>query len=221
MSKVTISQQTMVVLKNFATINSSILIREGNQLKTISVGENVVSQYTCSEEFPQTFGIYDLNQFLAGLSLFNNPVLDFDNQEYVTIRSGSRSAKYYFSNPEITLKAAPEKGIKFPGADLEFTIRQEDITTLQKASAVYDICDLKFQSVGGSVILSLVDKENETSNLFSLELPGDNTGEYEFFMKIENIRLFPGDYHVKISKHLITEWKHSAIDLLYYIALEP
>ena len=221
MSKVTISQQTMVVLKNFATINGSILIREGNQLKTISVGENAVAQYTCTETFPQTFGIYDLNQFLAGLTLFDSAVLDFENSQYVTIRGGGRSAKYYFSSPEITLKAAPEKNINFPGADMEFVIRQEDITALQKASAVYGIADLKFHSVGGSVILSLVDKENETSNVFSLELPGDNTGEYEFFMKMENIRLLPGDYQVKISKHLITEWKHSSIDLLYYIALEP
>lgn len=221
MSKVTISQQTMVVLKNFATINGSILIREGNQLKTISVGENAVAQYTCTETFPQTFGIYDLNQFLAGLSLFNNAVLDFENSQYVTIRGGGRSAKYYFSSPEITLKAAPEKDIKFPGSDMEFTIKQEDILALQKASAVYGIADLKFESVGGSAILSLVDKENETSNVFSLELPGDNTGKYEFFMKMENIRLLPGDYHVKISKHLITEWKHSSSDLTYYIALEP
>lgn len=221
MSNVTISPQTMMVLKNFSTINGSILIREGNQLKTISVGENAVAQYTCVETFPQTFGIYDLNQFLAGLSLFDNAVLDFDNTEYVTIRGGGRSAKYYFSNPEITLKAAPEKDIKFPGADMQFTISQEDITALHKASAVYSIADLKFHSVGGSVVLSLVDKENETSNVFSLELPGDNTGEYEFFMKMENIRLLPGNYRVKISKHLITEWKHTSLDLTYYIALEP
>lgn len=221
MSNVTISQKTMMVLKNFGTINGSILIRKGNQLKTISVGENSIAKYTCEETFPQTFGIYDLNQFLSGLSLFTDPILDFSNDEYVTIRGGGRSAKYYFSSPEITLKAAPEKDVTFPAADMEFCISQEDISALHKASAVYSIADLKFHSIGGSVILSLVDKENETSNVFSLELPGDNTGEYEFFMKMENIRLLPGNYRVKISKHLITEWKHSALDLTYYIALEP
>ncbi len=221
MSQVIISQKTMAVLKNFATINSSILIREGSVLKTISVGENAIAQYTCEEVFPQTFGIYELNQFLSGLSLFDNPVLEFDNASYVTIKSKGRSARYYFSNPEITLKAAPDKDIKFPGADMEFTITQEDISALQKAWNVYEIPDLKFQSIGGSAILSLVDKENQTSNVFSLELPGDNTGEYEMFMKMENIRLFPGDYNVKISNKMITEWKHTSIDLVYYIALEP
>ena len=222
MSNVTISQQTMMVLKNFATINSSILIREGNQLKTISVGENAVAQYTCEETFPQTFGIYDLNQFLAGLSLFDSAVLEFENQEYVTIKGrAGKSARYYFSNPEITLKAAPEKNINFPGADMEFVLTEKNITALQKASNIYDIPDLKFHSIGGNVVMSLVDKENQTSNVFSIEIPGDNTGEYELFMKMENIRLLPGDYDVKLSSKLITEWKHQQLDLTYYIALEP
>lgn len=221
MSQVIISQQTMMVLKNFATINGSILIREGNVLKTISVGENVVAQFKCEETFPQTFGIYELNEFLSGLSLFNNPILHFDNEEYVTIKSRGRSARYYFSSPEITLKAAPDRDVRFPGSDISFTIKQEDISALQKAWNVYSIPDLKFCSIGGSVILSLVDKENETSNVFSLELPGDNTGEYELFMKMENIRLLPGDYNVKISSKMITEWKHANLDLTYYIALEP
>jgi hypothetical protein len=121
MGKVIISQQTMMVLKNFATINSSILIREGNQLSTISVGENAIAQYQCQETFPRTFGIYDLNQFLAGLSLFDDPVLEFDNETYVNIRSRNKTARYYFSSPEITLKAAPERQVNFPGADMEFT----------------------------------------------------------------------------------------------------
>ena len=75
MNKVTLSQETKAVLENYATINGSILIREGSQLKTINVGENLISQYDCTEMFPQTFAIYDLNQFLLGLSLFQDPIL--------------------------------------------------------------------------------------------------------------------------------------------------
>jgi hypothetical protein len=221
MSNITISQKTMMVLKNFATINGSILIRKGNILKTISIGENAVAQYSCAETFPQTFGIYDLNQFLSGLTLFPDPVLRFDNEHYVTISGGGRSAKYYFSSPEITLKAAPEKDVAEFSSDMSFMISQEDILALQKASAVYGINDLKFESIEDVIRLSLVDKEDETSNVFSIDLPGDSTGTYEFFMKMENIRLLPGNYDVRISKHLITEWKHNALDLKYYIALEP
>jgi hypothetical protein len=220
MNKVILSEQTLQVLKNYSTINSSILIREGNQLKTISVGENALAEYSCEESFPQTFGIYDLNQFLAGLTLFQNPVLEFDNDNYVTIRSRGRSAKYFFSDPEITLKSAPEKNINFPGADLDFNITWEDITSLQKAAAVYNLTDLVFKSANNQISLYLRDSENETSNDYCQSIAGDTTGEYELVLKVEHLRLQPGDYHVKVSKHLVSEWRHTRLDLVYYIALE-
>lgn len=222
MNKVTLSNQTKEVLKNYSTINGSILIREGSQLKTINVGENLISQYDCSEVFPQTFAIYDLNQFLAGLSLFQNPVLEFDNAEYLTIRGDGRSAKYYFSDPEITLKTAPDRKVNFPGADIEFSITSDQLEALRKAANVYGIPDLVFKSFGGGTVsLNLCDRENETSNVYSQEIFGDNTGEYELAMKMEHVNLVPGNYEVKISSKLITQWQHSSLPLLYYIALEP
>ena len=221
MSKVFLSNQTLQVLKNYSTINSSILIREGSELKTISVGENAIAQYTCEESFPQTFGIYDLNQFLAGLSLFESPTLEFNNQEYVYIRGRGRSAKYYFSDPEITLKSAPNKDVNFPGADIQFSLTQEDLTGLQKAANIYSLPDLVFRSNSGEISLELRDKENDTSNGYSQTVVGDTTGDYELTIKVENIRLHPGDYSVTVSKHLISEWKHQNLDLTYYVALEP
>lgn len=222
MSTVILSRKTREVLKNFSTINGSIVIREGSILKTINVGENLVAQYECEEMFPQTFAIYDLNQFLAGMSLFDSSTLEFSNQEYLTITGDGRSAKYYFSDPEITLKTAPDKKVNFPGADIEFTILEKDLESLRKASDVYSIPDLVFKSsAGGTVSLNLCDRENETSNVYSQEIFGDNTGEYELMMKMENIRLLPGDYEVKISSKLITQWKHKNLKLTYWIALEP
>lgn len=220
MNKVILSEQTLQVLKNYSTINGSILIRKGNQLKTISVGENALAEYSCEESFPQTFGIYDLNQFLAGLTLFQDPILEFDNDNYVTIRSRGRSAKYFFSDPEITLKSAPEKNIKFPGGDIAFNITWEDITSLQKAAAVYNLTDLVFKSVDNQISLYLRDSENETSNDYCQTIAGDTTGDYELVLKVEHLRLQPGDYHVKVSEHLVSEWRHTRLDLVYYIALE-
>jgi hypothetical protein len=222
MNKVTLSPKTKEVLENYATINGSILIREGSQLKTINVGENLISQYDCPEVFPQTFAIYDLNQFLSGLSLFQDPTLEFNNAEYLTIRGGGRSAKYYFSDPEITLKTAPDRTVNFPGADIEFSISGDQLKSLRKAANVYGIPDLVFKSsAGGTVTLNLCDRENETSNVYSQEIFGDNTGEYELVMKMENVNLVAGNYNVKISSKLITEWKHDTLPLVYYIALEP
>jgi hypothetical protein len=155
--------------------------------------------------------------------LFDSPELDFSSSDFVSIRGGGKSARYYFSDPEITLKSAPEKNVKFPGADLQFNLTGEDLVALQKASAVYSLPDLTFQSEEGSNQIKLIlrDKENDTSNTYEQSISGDCTGDYSLDVKIENIRLFPGDYVVKVSKHLISEWTNQNLDLKYYIALEP
>jgi len=223
MSKVILSKKTLDVLKNFCTINSSIVFRKGSTVRTISNAENILAKFTGEEVFPNDFAIYDLSQFLSGISLFSDPQLEFDNESFVNIRGGRQSARYYFSDPEITLKSAPEKNVKFPGADLQFNLTGEDLIALQKASAVYSLPDLTFQSEEGSNEIKLIlrDKENDTSNTYDLTVAGCATGTYSLDVKIENIRLLPGDYNVKVSKHLISEWTNQSVDLTYYIALEP
>ena len=160
---------------------------------------------------------------MGGLSLFNDPQLEFTSKDFVNIKGGRNSAKYYFSDPEITLKSAPEKNVKFPGSDLEFTLSGEDLYSLQKASAVYSLPDLTFVAIEGEDTIKLVlrDKENDTSNTYDLTLKGSCTGSYSLDVKIENLRIMSGDYKVKVSKSLISEWTHQNIDLTYYIALEP
>ena len=223
MSKVTLSKKTLDVLKNFSTINSSIVFRKGSTVRTISNAENILAKFTGEEVFPSDFAIYDLSQFLSGISLFNDPQLEFTSTDFVSIRGGRQSAKYYFSDPEITLKSAPEKNVNFPGADLQFSLSGEELIQLQKASAVYSLPDLTFQSEEGldTIKLILRDKENDTSNTYDLTVAGCATGTFSLDVKIENIRLLPGDYSVKVSKHLISEWTNIDVDLTYYIALEP
>jgi hypothetical protein len=223
MSKVILSRKTLDVLKNFSTINSSIVFRKGSTVRTISNAENILAKFTGEEVFPVDFAIYDLSQFLSGISLFSDPQLEFDNENFVSIRGGRQSARYFFSDPEITLKSAPEKNVKFPGSDLQFNLTGEDLIALQKASAVYSLPDLTFQSIEGhdEIKLILRDKENDTSNTYDITVAGSTTGTYTLDLKIENIRLLPGDYTVKVSQHLISEWTNLNTDLTYYIALEP
>jgi len=223
MSKVILSKKTLDVLKNFSTINSSIVFRKGSTVRTISNAENILAKFTGEEVFPSDFAIYDLSQFLSGISLFNDPQLEFTSNDYVSIRGGRTSAKYYFSDPEITLKSAPEKNVNFPGADLQFNLSGDDLIALQKASAVYGLPDLTFQSEEGldTIKLILRDKENDTSNTYDLSVAGCCTGTYSLDVKIDNIRVLPGDYSIKVSKALISEWSNANVDLTYYIALEP
>tara|TARA_B100000131_G_scaffold252570_1_gene246399 strand:+ start:634 stop:1341 length:708 start_codon:yes stop_codon:yes gene_type:complete len=233
-NKVILTKQTQAILKNFATINSSILFRKGSKIKTISVGENAVAEYDCEEDFPKDFGIYDLGQFLQGLELFTvkdkaggvEPVLEFENDSFVTIHGGGKAAaytaRYFFSSPEITLKAAPEKDINFPAADMEFSIDPGDLDSLQKAAQVYKLPDLSFKSdEDGCIKMEVCDREDPTCNVYAQRIKGHATGSYQLYMKMDNIRVHSGGYNVKVSKNLITEWKHTGLDLTYYIALEP
>ena len=238
---VTLTKTTEAILSNFSTINSSIVFKAGNTVRTISNAENILAKFTSEETWPIDFAIYDLGQFLGGINLLRNDpndqvVLDFAAQDHVKISCRRRSVKYYFSDPEITLKSAPDKNVNFPGSDIEFEIGGDDVNTLWKASGVFLSPDLTFQSKleGNSIRLLLRDKENDTSNSYRLDVLGSCTGDFQLDVKMENIRVERGDYHVKVSQNLISEWKmlksksswskdysQEANDLTYYIALEP
>lgn len=220
MSTVALSQTTLNILKNFATINNGIIIKKGNTLRTISNAENILASANVEESFPQTFAIYDLNQFLAGLSLFDNPSLVFDNDDYVTIKDGRSRVKYYFSDPEITLKTAPDKSVKYPGSDIQFTLSASNIAAIQKATGIYKLPDLNISS-DEEIVLSVRDNEVSTSNTYDIIVPGTFEGSHSLDLKVENIRLLQGDYQVGVSQYHISEWKHLNLDLTYYIALEP
>ena len=223
MTAVTLSKQTLAILKNFATINTSIVVKQGNLLKTISNAENILASAKVEETFPIDFAIYDLNKFIAGLLLFDDPVLHFDNPNYVTIKDGGqgRRVKYYFSDPEITMKAAPDREIKFPGGNIEFSVTEEQIGALTRAAAVYGLPDFTVSGEEQTVILKVRDKEDDTSNHYDQVVQGSTDGDYALDFKVENLRLFQGDYKVSVSSKLISKWNHNDLDLSYYIALEP
>ena len=64
-----LSKETLNLIKNFASINGSLMLKSGNKLATISEGKNVMAEVTITETFPSDFGIYDLHEFLGVTSL--------------------------------------------------------------------------------------------------------------------------------------------------------
>ena len=95
-----LSKSTLDILKNFKEINQSILFKQGNSLKTISVMKNILAEATIEEELPKDFGIYDLSQFLNGIDLHQSPDLDFSNDNHVVIKEGKIRSKYFFAEPQ-------------------------------------------------------------------------------------------------------------------------
>ena len=214
-----LSDKTLSVLKNFSTINQSILFKQGNKLRTISVMKNILAEANISEEIPKDFGIYDLSQFLNGLSLHQNPELDFGNDGHVVIKEGRMRSKYFFADPQVII-TPPEKAIDLPSEDVSFELRTEQLDKLLKAAAIYQLPDLAVIGEAGVVKLLVRDKKNDTSNTFAVTV-GETDKVFTFNFKIENIKILPGTYDVIVSQKLLSRFVSKNHDLTYYIALEP
>jgi|TARA_B100000035_G_scaffold49588_1_gene38174 hypothetical protein len=214
-----LSDRTLNLLKNFSGINQSILFKEGNKLRTISVMKNILAEANIAEDIPRDFGIYDLNQFLNGLNLHQNAELDFQNDGYVVIKEGRSRSKYFFADPNVIV-TPPEKSISLPSEDVCFNLDTNQLDKLLKAAAVYQLPDLSAVGEAGVVKLVVRDKKNETSNDFSV-IVGETDNEFSFNFKVENIKIIPGSYDVVVSKKLLSRFKSTQYDLTYYIALEP
>jgi hypothetical protein len=214
-----LSDKTLTLLKNFAGINQSILFKEGNKLRTISVMKNILAEASVEEEFPKDFGIYDLNQFLNGINLYHSPELDFENDNYVMIREGKSRSKYFFADPNVIV-TPPEKELVLPSEDVCFILDTKELDKLIKASSIYQLPDLSVIGEAGVVKLVVRDKKNDTSNEHSVVV-GETDEVFTFNFKVENIKILPGSYEVVISKKLLSRFVNKNFDVTYYIAMEP
>ena len=214
-----LSDNALAILKNFAGINNSILVKEGNKLRTISVAKNILAEAEIKEEFPRDFAIYDLNQFLNGLSLHQDPDLDFQQDTYLSIKEGKRRVKYFFADPNVII-APPEKDITLPTQDVCFQMDSVTLEKLTKAAAVYQLPDLSVIGEAGVIKLVVRDKKNDTSNEYAIVV-GETDAEFTFNFKVEDIKIITGAYDVVVSSKLLSQFTNTQHNLKYYIALEP
>ena len=211
-----LSKDTVALFKNFAGINSNLLLKEGNKIATISAQKNVMSDTTVTESFPSEFGIYDLNEFLGAMSLFEDPELDFSDK-YVTIKEGGASIKYFAADPSVL--TAPQKAITFPDAEIEFTLTATMLGMIQKTASVLRSNDLTVVGADGKIVIQVGDKKNATGNTYNAQV-GSTDKEFKVNLKVENLKMLPGDYLVSISSKKISRFKATSTELVYYVAVE-
>jgi hypothetical protein len=215
-----LSDNTLTLLKNFAGINQSILVKQGNKLRTISIAKNILAEAEITEDFPREFAVYDLNQFLNGLSLHQDPDLDFTEDSYITIREGKRRVKYFYADPNVII-SPPEKEIKLPSEDVCFQLETGSLEKLVKAAGVYQLPDISAIGNAGVIRLVVRDKKNDTSNEYSIVV-GETDEQFTFNFKVENIsKIVSGAYNVVVSRKLLSQFTNTKHNLSYWIALEP
>ena len=213
-----LSNDTREVLKNYSTINANLLVTSGNQIATMSQMKNIVSKATLPDTFESEFAIYDLNEFLSAMSLFDDPELDFGDSS-VKISQGGQSLNYFYSDP--TVVTTPKSDITMPDPDAIFTLKQSVFNQVLKASSVVGVPDMVLDvNENGQMNLRVSDRKNDTSNSFSVEVGEGGTPNQKFFFKVENLKLLSGDYEVKVSSKGISNFKNVNKDVEYFIALE-
>lgn len=215
-----LNDNILQLLKNFATINQNILIKEGNEIRTISEARNVLAKATLDIEFPIEFGIYDLNEFINVMSLVDTPRLSF-NEEYVTIgdSTGRSKVKYFFSSSD-TL-TSPQKDITMPEPDVSFVLDNDTLNKIRRAASALGHTEVSITRKDGVINLSVLENSNVTSNSFSIDIDGTySIDNFKFILNIGNLKILSGDYDVKISSKLISQFIHKTSNVQYWIALE-
>jgi len=215
-----LNQNTIETLKNFAGINTNILIKEGDELSTISTMRNIFAKAKISDQFTKEFGIYDLNEFLSVLSGFNKPEVSLQDKNMLITSEGSRKTKYWYSDPSVIV--SPTKEVNMPEADVNFSLSSSNYKELLKMAAILKSPDLALVGTkGGDILLKVCDKKNDTSNTFEIIVGKDATADYTFYFKVENMKMMEGDYDVAVSSKSISHFKNKKLPVEYWIALEP
>jgi len=215
-----LTDDTLVVLKNFASINPNIVVENGNVLKTIAESKTVLAAAEVEETFPVSFGVYDLNEFISVLSLVDRPNLKFED-DYVVISDGSGRSrtKYFYS--EQSILTSPKKDIIMPEPEVTFRFDSETLQRVRKASSVLGHDEMSISVIDNSLTLSIIDSNDDTSNAFSIDIDGDfKDPVFNFVFDIRNLKMVDGDYDVAISSKLISHFVNASTSVEYWCALE-
>lgn len=215
-----LTDKTMSVLKNYATINSNIVIQEGTQLKSITEAKNVLASAQVDVEFPRTIGIYDLNEFLATLSLVDSPSIRFeDDYALISDGSGRQKIKYFYSDPANL--TTPEKAVQMPHCEVTFNLDEDTLHKIKRAANVLGHSELSVTTDGGVVVLTVIDNSNRTSNAFTVQVDGEfEDADFNFIFNISNLKMMDGDYKVGISKNRVSHFVNKETGMEYWVALE-
>jgi len=209
------SNETLTVLKSFTSINKSILLKAGNQIKTITPEKTLIAMADITDTIPSDACIYDLSRFLSILSLYNDPDVEFMDK-YFIISEGKRRTKYVYADLSM-IHTPPEKEITIPTADVTVTVTGEELSTVQKAAGVLQFSEIAFVGEGGKCYLRAIDSANSNADDFGVEI-GETEDTFNIIIKTDNLKLMPMDYEVTLCSKGISQFKGKGVT--YYVAID-
>ncbi len=211
------SSDTLSVLKNFSTINPSIVFKPGSVVRTISPQKTVMAAATIDETVETQAGVYDLSRFLSTLALFDNPDVEF-GQDRFTIKGGRSELRYTYTS-ESLMVTPPEKDIVVPDPEVSVNIKWQDIESVRQAAGVLQLPEIAFIGDGSTITMSAVDSKTSTAdNYNTVVAEGVSTDPFNMIIKTDNLKLVPADYEVTLSSKGMAHFKSSKVQ--YWVAIE-
>lgn len=216
-----LSNETREVLSNFAGINTNLVVSGESFIRSVTTAKNLMARANISDTFPYKFGIYDLSEFLGALSMFEDPDLEFDdNKKFVKITEQNKSLRYYFA--DVSNLVTSDKDVTMPECEVTFTLSDEQLNTIRKASSALSANDLVIKRDGENLLAVVTDTKNPSSNQFTLDLGNlsiNTTENFEFVFDIPNFKFIVSDeYKFSVSSKLISSIETPTIT--YWMALK-
>lgn len=218
---VQLSGSTLEVLKNFSTINTGLLFREGKTQKTISSTKTVFAEAVLDEDIPATFGIYELNNLLAVLSMGDAtaPSLSYEDPNLVISLRDDETTKFRCCKSDM-LVVPPNKELDLGEPDVQFDLDESVLARILKASSILSSPHIMVESDGTTMNLVALDVSNDASHRHVCKIGPANGKVAQMVFRAENWKMLPGSYTVSIASRGIAKFVHKTRSLTYWVALE-
>jgi hypothetical protein len=210
------TDNTVEVLKNFASINQNILFEAGTEIATVSPQRTVLAKAKLNEQIPQEFAIYDLNRFLGYISRFNDPEYNFD-AGCMEITNKYKTGRYVFANASL-IQSPPKKNLEVKDPEISFNLKADDLKEVLGDAAVLGLPEVAVEGVNGEIFLSAIDSKDDSSDRTRIKVGATGDKEFRMIFKTENFKMLERDYAVLISTKGISHF--SSNDVEYFIATE-
>lgn len=204
------------ILKNFSTINPSIVFKPGRAIRTTSQLKTILAHADISEDIESTFAIGDLNRFLSTISLFETPSLQMERTRLL-IKDGKQTVNYTYGDPDLIVSPTSDKKPTMPSVDVSFELSNETLQQVRRAMGILSTPELAVVGDGSTITLQAVDSKKPGSDVFSIDV-GTTNHTFNMYFRADNIKLLPENYTVELSSKRIAHFK--ATDVEYWVAVE-